>query len=330
MLLARLQGEREAGVARGIERAPDDAPGHLPHVLHARRHKAEVRPAGAQRHAERLTFPDRDIRAAGTPLPGGFEERERGGIDDGDHQDRARMCPIGECIHILEAAKKVRLLDHERGDVLPVVPGEGGGQRDALRGAKGELLELQPLVCGGRDRDLAIVRMYRGRHQDARRLRLAVGAHRHECGLCGGGGAVVHRGVRDLHAGQARNHGLEFVDQLQRALARLRLVGGVGAVELPARGDGPHRRGNVVLVGTGTDEGERRTVSTGTLGHQAPDFHFVELLRHAGEGLDAQIRRDLIEEILDAGGADGGEHRRDIGFGVGNEGHQPPSASRTF
>ena len=85
-----------------------------------------------------------------------------------------------------------------------------------------------------------------------------------------------------------------------------------------------------MLVGTGTDEGERRTVSTGALGHQAPDFHFVELLRQAGEGLDAQIRRDLVEEILDAGDTDGGEHRRDIGFGVGDEGHQPPSASRTF
>src|SRR5256886_4811563 len=76
MLLARLQGECEAGVPGGIEGAPDDAPGHLPHVLHARRHEAEVRPAGAQRHAERLTFPDRDIRAAGTPLPGGFERSE--------------------------------------------------------------------------------------------------------------------------------------------------------------------------------------------------------------------------------------------------------------
>ena len=85
-----------------------------------------------------------------------------------------------------------------------------------------------------------------------------------------------------------------------------------------------------MLVGPGTDEGERRTVGTGTLGHQAPDLHFVELGRHAGEGLDAQIRRDLVEQILDAGDADGGEHRRDIGLGVGNEGHQPPSASSTF
>ena len=85
-----------------------------------------------------------------------------------------------------------------------------------------------------------------------------------------------------------------------------------------------------MLVGTGTDEGERRAVGTRALGHQAPDLHFVELRRHPGEGLDAQIRRDLVEKILDAGDADGGEHRRDIGLGVGNEGHQPPSASSTF
>jgi hypothetical protein len=159
MLLARLQGEGEARVPGDIERASDDAPRHLPHVVHARRHEAEVRTTGGERHAERLTFADHDIRSARTPLSRGLEQRQRGGIDDGDHQERVRMCPIGERIHILEAAKKVRLLDHERGDVLPVVAGEGGGRRDALRGAIAELLELQPLVCRGRDRNLAIVRM---------------------------------------------------------------------------------------------------------------------------------------------------------------------------
>src|SRR5437660_7333535 len=135
MLLARLQGEREARMSGDIEGAPNDAPGHLPNMLHARGHEAEVGPAGAQRHAERLTLPDGDIRAAATPLPGGLEERERGGIDDGDHQRAARVGPIGERIHILEAAEEVRLLDDERGDVLPVVAGEGCAWGDALRGA---------------------------------------------------------------------------------------------------------------------------------------------------------------------------------------------------
>ena len=67
VLLARLQREREARPAVDIERAADDAAGHLPHVLHARGHEAEVRAARGQRHAERLAFADGDVGAAARP-----------------------------------------------------------------------------------------------------------------------------------------------------------------------------------------------------------------------------------------------------------------------
>ena len=52
-------------------------------------------------------------------------------------------------------------------------------------------------------------------------------------------GAVVHRCVGDVETSQLGDQGLELVDRLQGALARLGLVGRVGAVEL---GLGRHRR----------------------------------------------------------------------------------------
>ena len=56
------------------------------------------------------------------------------------------------------------------------------------------------------------------------------------------------------------HHRLVFVDQLQGALAGLRLVRRVGGVEFAARGDGPHGRRDVVLVGAGADEIQRPAV----------------------------------------------------------------------
>jgi len=85
-----------------------------------------------------------------------------------------------------------------------------------------------------------------------------------------------------------------------------------------------------LLVDTaGADEAERRTVGARARAHQPSDLHLVERRGDARERLDAQPLRDLVEEILDAGDADRVDHRRDIGLRVGNEGHQPPSASST-
>jgi hypothetical protein len=45
------------------------------------------------------------------------------------------------------------------------------------------------------------------------------------------------------------------------------------------------------------------------LTHEAPDLHLVQRLGHARKRFDAQRRRDLIKELLDAVDADGREHR---------------------
>ena len=85
-----------------------------------------------------------------------------------------------------------------------------------------------------------------------------------------------------------------------------------------------------MLVSTGPDEAERPAIEARPLGHEPADLHFTQALRHAHERAEAQIGRDLIEELLDAADADGSEHRLYILAGVGNEGHQPPSSATSF
>ena len=79
------------------------------------------------------------------------------------------------------------------------------------------------------------------------------------------GAAVVDRRVRHVHAGQRGHHRLEFVDQLQRALARLGLVRRVRGEEFAALRDVPDRGRNVVVVAAGAEETDVDAVALGAL-----------------------------------------------------------------
>ena len=118
VLLARLQRQREAGRALGIDRATGDAPRHLAHVLHAAGHEADVGAARGQRHAKGLRIAAGDVGAAVAPFARRCEERERHRIHGRDDERAVRARPARERIHILELAEEIRLRDHDRGDVL--------------------------------------------------------------------------------------------------------------------------------------------------------------------------------------------------------------------
>jgi hypothetical protein len=55
----------------------------------------------------------------------------------------------------------------------------------------------------------------------------------------------------------------------------------------------------VVLVGAGADEIERRAVLGGARAHEAADLHLVERVGNPGQRLDAQLLRDLVEQVFD-------------------------------
>jgi hypothetical protein len=160
--------------------------------------------------------------------------------------------------------------------------------------------------------------MEAGRHQHA--ARGLVRAHRHQHGLGQRRSAVVERGVGDVEAGERRHHALEFVQHLQRALARFGLVGRVGGIEFAARGDLPYGGGDVVRVGARADEVEPAAILCRALFHEARDGHFVEAGREVRRAV-TQVRGDFVEKRLDRVGAECGEHRGDVFGSVRGVGH---------
>ncbi len=161
--------------------------------------------------------------------------------------------------------------------------------------------------------------MHGGRQQHA--ARGLVHPHRHEHRLGQRRGAVVEARVGHVQAGERCHHGLVFVQQLQRALARLRLVRRVRRVELAARRELPDCGGNVMLVGAGADEVEVAAIAFRPLLHQAHHLHFGQSRRHLFQCSGLEFRGDLVEQILHGRRADRLEHGADLGFGVGNERH---------
>ena len=59
-------------------------------------------------------------------------------------------------------------------------------------------------------------------------------ADRHHYGFRRTRRAVVHRGIRQVHAGEFRDHGLELEDRLQRPLRKLGLIRRVGGQKFAA------------------------------------------------------------------------------------------------
>ena len=116
---------------------------------------------------------------------------------------------------------------------------------------EGNLGERKALVLGVGGDDLAILGVDAAGEDGG----AASGdAHGHHDGFGGAGGAVIHGGVGDLHAGKLADHGLEFEDGLQRALRDLRLIGSVGGEPLAARDERIDDQRAVVMIGSGAEQ----------------------------------------------------------------------------
>ena len=322
VLLAGLQGEGEALFAFHVHGAADDAAGHLAHVFFLAGHEAEVRAAGAERHAQGLAFAHDHIGALLAPLARGREDRQGRRVGDGDHQHAVGVGPVGEGVHVFQAAEVVGLADHQGGVVVACERAEAVHQGLAGVSAERHGHQLHVLVADDGFAGAAVARVERVGHQHLAAFRFAVGAQAHEHRFRQAGGAVVDGGVGDVHAGEPGDQGLVFVDHLQGALAGFRLVRGVGGVELTAGGDFPYRRRDVVRVGAAAEEAEREAVLLGALGHQAGHFH---LAAPFGQGVEAvagfQVGGDFIEQVLDAVGANRLEHGLDVVRSMGDIGH---------
>lgn len=322
VLLARRERQHEAALAFRVHRLATEAPRHLADMLVVAGEEAEVRPAEAEPAADRLAFAHHDID---THRAGRTDRAEGDGFrHHGDQQRALLVAARGKLREVGDMAEEVGVL-HDDAARLVV---DGGEQRGDVvaRGAFGERRHgADHFVVGEmreclRDRD--VVRMEARRQQ---RLRAAGDAARHEDRLHASGRAVIHRGVRHIHAGEARDLRLELEQVLQRALRDLGLIGRVAGQELAALDQVIDAGRHMVLVGAAAEE--ERHVRGGEVlprhgGERALDLHLAQVERQALDRAgEPRGGGHVAEQVVDAGSADLRKHRGAVVRGEGQVSH---------
>ena len=284
VLLAGGQGQAVRGLLVFVDRATDDAAGHLAHVGLRAGENAVDWPAGGHRRAEGLAFADHDVRtvvarrlveAEGDRV----DAHDEGGVltDDVLHADEARV----------EQAERVGLLDVDRTRT------GGFRHRSGVQRAVIEVAEfaqfdataLRVVVNHGP----AVGRNEFGHvHHALLRGLAAVHANRAGDGFGRCGGAVVDGEVGHGETDQFADEALEFPHGLQHALAHFGLVGRVGGQELATRDQLEDRGGNVVSVEPRADEG----------GHASKGHVRTEQAARVGDDLFLGLRRAERQIIL--------------------------------
>ena len=322
VLLAGLEREHEPARAVDVHRGADQSPGHAPHEVLLRAEHAEVRTAERERNAEALPLADHDVRALRA------RRREHAEIHGLGADDQQRPGGVGDLRgggHVFETAVEVRCLeDQRRGRVAAVLAcrlhvEHAVGRRHVAEANRRPLAVRRDHAPGER--------IHATRHDDLRPSGRRV---RHQRGFGQRRGAVVDRRVRDVHAGQFRDHRLVFVDGPERPLAGFGLVRRVGGEELAAQDQVVDRARDVVVVGAGAEEAHVG-IGVGVLRRErAHVTHQVHLGDRGTDGerpRQARLFRHPHEQVLDRSGADRPEHLALFARGGRQVPHQwPPSA----
>ena len=148
----------------------------------------------------------------------------------------------------------------------------------------------------------------------------------HHDGLGRAGGAVVHGGVGDLHAGELADHGLELEGGLEGALGDLGLVGGIGGEELAAGDDGVDEHGAVVAVDAGAEKGRvPGCVTRSKVAEAVDDLGLAVLAGDVQVALELELGGDGGEEVVDGADTDVGKHLGAILGGLREVAHRTGS-----
>ncbi|EHK82903.1 putative metal-dependent RNase [Rhodococcus pyridinivorans AK37] len=296
VLLTGLQREAVGRVAVRVHRDTDEASGQGAGVGATDGEVAGVRPAEAHRHTEPLGGAEARV---GTLLPGRGDQGHGQQVGADSDERAAAVGRRDDRSGVDDAARSAgHLEDHAEELAL----GKSVGSE-----VDGDDLDTERFGAG---------RQHRGglREQvdvddQARALGLAVCAAQQGHGLGSGGGLVEHRRVRDLHAGQVGDHGLEVQQRLEASLADLRLVGGVGRVPGGVLDDVAQQHGRRERVVVAVADHRRRH---GVLRRECLQFGEYVVLG-AGRVEDVEAGRHVVCTVVE----DGGRHR---GGGEGVEG----------
>ncbi len=220
------------------------------------------------------------------------------------------MRDLGDGIGVLDGPEEIRRLNQDA----------GGIRRDGFF----QLFQIDAAVVLERNRRKRKILMMRvssknlavfGMHTASDDHRTPSGeadCHHHAFG--GRGGTVVHGSVRNFHASEFADHGLELEDSLQSALGNLRLIRRVGSQKLAARDERIDDDRPVVRIGSGAEKtGVAVAVFAGALAKPVHNFGFRHLTRNFQVAIEPVFRRDGSKQIVDRARADGLQH----GFAVG-------------
>ena len=185
------------------------------------------------------------------------------------------MTQLRQCRVVADLAVEIRVLHDDAGCVGIDQLGE------VLTAARRRVLHLQ-LVAG--EPRIGFAHRAVMRMQPARQHGLVAPCDppRHRDRFGTGGGAVIHRRVGDLHAGQQRHLRLELEQVLQCPLRQLRLIRGIGRQEFAALDQMVNGRRHVVTIDPAAEKERHRTgdgVLPGHRGEAALDLEFAHRTR---------------------------------------------------
>ena len=185
---------------------------------------------------------------------------------------------------------------------------------------KGHRCKRHALVMGIGREHLAIFRMHAASDEDG----IASGdADGHHGGFGGSGRPVIHRGVRDFHAGQFGNHRLKFEDRLQRSLREFGLIRRVGSEEFATRYERIDDDRAVVHIRACA---KKASVSVAiffrALLEPVDNFRFRHLTWNVEIAGQAVFGGDGSEKIVDRAYADGFQHGGPVGGRLGKISHK--------
>ena len=307
VLFAGLDGEAVGGVAVGVFGDADDAAGEFAGEFGFAGHEGGVGSAEAHGDAEALGVADGDVGSAAGPFAGGFDEGEGEEVGGGDDLGVVLVGGFGEGAVVEDSSICRWVLDEDATELFeresPRLARRGF---DQLFGVADCYFDAEPFGAGFDDGDGLGVDVVGDEEFGA----VFVEAVAHVHGFGGGGGFVEHAGVGEGEGGEVADHGLEIEEGFEAALGDLGLVGGVLGVpagvfedvaEDDAGGDG--------VVVTHAEEGFEDFVFGGEGFDGGEGFGFG-LGAGEVEGVgEADARGDgLVDEFVEGGCADGGEH----------------------
>ena len=301
MLLAGLQGKHEAASAFRVGSLAHDTAGELAHILALAGKESHIGSAVAERNAERLAVAHSYVSA---PFRRRLQHCKGGRITIFNKEGACGMNRIGYSRKVLNDAMAADGGNYHAGDIRSEFFQDVPGIDD---------FDVRVFQIGLDDVEHVLHQLRGYNHLVA----LASAGDSHPEGLSGGGRAVVHRGVGNIHAGKTADHALPLEDVTQSSLRNLALVRRICSQELGTGGDVWNHGRHVMVVRALSDEHFQLRILPAESVKEITNFLLAESIRKFVFLFVDEIRGHVGVEIVQAADTNPLQHYADIIFSMG-------------